>query len=237
MKIALTYTGSEEKHDNYINWLTSGKEKLEVITISAEKDNLHELLSCDALVLSGGVDIHPDFYGKGKQYKNAPEKFNKKRDIFEAAAYTLTQEHNLPVLAVCRGMQLVNCMEGGNLKQDIGKQANEKHRARNLVDKAHGCTVDKNSLLYEIVQSDRVTVNSAHHQAVKKPGHGLKVNCIADDDTIEGMERTDTTGKPFLLCIQWHPERMYKFQLADSPVSKAIREYFIAAIQKQVKKK
>jgi len=75
-------------------------------------------------------------------------------------------------------------------------------------------------------------VNSAHHQAVNVPGNGLKVNCIADDGTIEGLEWADTANKPFLLCIQWHPERMFQFGLDNSPSSKNIRNKFIEEINK-----
>ena len=122
MKIGLTYTGSDEKHNNYVSWLKSSEENPEVITLSAEKNNLNELRNCDALVLSGGVDMHPEFYNSSQtDYPNSPEKgFQKERDLFELAAFGLAQKNSLPVLGICRGMQLLNCALKGDLEQDIG---------------------------------------------------------------------------------------------------------------------
>ena len=227
MKIVLTYTGSEEKHNNYVRWL-QGNDDIAVIKISADDDNLEELKDCDALVLSGGVDIHPEFYNQPTDYANAPQTFNKERDQFEFAAFQSALENNKPVLGICRGLQLVNCFFGGSLEQDLGN-LNKIHRSEGK-DKAHGLTIEKGTLLYNIVQSERSVVNSAHHQAVKKLGQGLKVNCRADDGTIEGFEWANASRKPFVLCIQWHPERMFQFGLQDSPLSKNIRDAFIKVI-------
>src|SRR5256885_12887152 len=114
MKIGLTYTGSEEKHNNYVQWL-KGNEDIQIIKLSAEENYLSGLMQCDALVLAGGIDIHPKFYNGQLEYKNSPENFNESRDEFELAAFKSSMENNLPVLGICRGMQLVNCALGGNL--------------------------------------------------------------------------------------------------------------------------
>ena len=228
MKIALTYTGSDEKHNNYVRWLKANDD-IAVIKITVDDNNLHEVKDCDALVLSGGVDIHPEFYSQHTDYANAPESFHKERDQFELAAFQSALENNKPVLGICRGLQLVNCFFGGNLKQDLGSDLNKIHRSEKK-DKAHGLTIEKGTVLHEIIQAERGVVNSAHHQAVKKLGEGLKVNCMADDGTIEGFEWADASDKPFLLCIQWHPERMFQFGLEHSPLSKNIRDTFIEVI-------
>ena len=236
MKIGLTYTGSEEKHQNYIRWLT-GDDDIEVTTLSAG-GNI-DMSNYDGLVLSGGTDIHPTWYHSKKfNYPNAPLAFDEQRDEFETAVFKSAQKNNIPVLGVCRGFQLINCLVGGTLKQDLGNALNQIHKAsveNNIQkDKAHGVSIEPGTLLSDICGFERLVVNSAHHQAVKKPGKGLKVNCRADDGTIEGIEWANATGKPFLLAVQWHPERMFKFDLANSPVSKAIRDRFIAAIQKSI---
>jgi putative glutamine amidotransferase len=229
MKIALTYTGSEEKHRNYVRWL-KGNDDIAIVKISAEDNNsLSEVKDYDALVLSGGVDIHPDFYNQHTDYVNAPATFNKERDRFEFAAFQSALENNKPVLGICRGLQLVNCFFGGSLEQDLGNDLNKIHRSEKK-DKAHGLTVERETLLSEIIQSERSVVNSAQHQAVKSLGKGLKVNCVSDDGTIEGFEWADASGKSFLLCIQWHPERMFQFGLENSPLSKNIRDTFIKVI-------
>jgi putative glutamine amidotransferase len=139
----------------------------------------------------------------------------------------MAQEKHLPVLGICRGMQLINCMMNGTIQQDLGEELNKMHQADATIDKRHAIKVERNTLLYELVQNDQSEVNSAHHQAIEKLGKGLRVNCTAPDGTIEGFEWADTSGKPFLLCVQWHPERMFKFHLEDSPLSKGIRDLFI----------
>jgi len=228
MKIALTYTGSNEKHNIYVRWL-KGNDDIAVIKISAGDNNLHEVRNCDALVLSGGIDIHPELYNQHTDYANAPESFHKDRDQFELAALQSALENGKPVLGICRGLQLVNCFFGGDLKQDLGTDLNKIHRSEKN-DKAHGLTIEKGTVLHQIIQTERGMVNSAHHQVVNNLGEGLKVDCIADDGTIEGFEWADASGKPFLLCIQWHPERMFQFGLEHSPLSKNIRDTFIEVI-------
>jgi len=103
-------------------------------------------------------------------------------------------------------------------------------------DKAHGLNIETNTLISEIVGPERALVNSAHHQVIEKLGKGLKINCTDDDGTIEGLEWTDKLNKPFLLCIQW-PERMFKFQLENSPLSKNIRNKFIEEMIKSKQNK
>ncbi len=234
MKIGLTYTGSSEKHDNYVRWL-KGNEDIDVIQLSAENKNAGETKQCDALVLSGGIDIYPKFYKSKKfNYANHPEKFREDRDEFEISVFYIAQENKMPVLAVCRGFQLVNCILGGNLQQDLGTALNKIHRAENNLDKAHGLNIEPGTLMNDIIQVQRSVVNSAHHQALKKIGKGLKINCVSDDGTAEGFEWGDQLNKPFLLGIQWHPERMFKFGLQDSPLSSAIRKRFIEEIKKSM---
>jgi putative glutamine amidotransferase len=240
MKIGLTYTGTEEKHQNYIRWLM-GNEEIEVIKLSAD-DTINDLKKYDGFVISGGTDIHPKYYKSKKiNYPNAPSAFDEKRDEFEILVFRSAQENNIPVLGVCRGFQLINCIYGGTLQQDLGKALNIIHRAQTengiQKDKAHGLSIEPGTLLSDICGQGRLVVNSAHHQTVKKPGKGLKVNCTADDGTIEGLEWANPSGKPFLLAVQWHPERMFKFQLENSPVSKGIRDRFIEEIKKSISDK
>jgi len=240
MKIGLTYTGSEEKHQNYIKWLT-GNDDIEIIQLSERDNNADAIKNYDALILSGGVDIHPKFYNSEKiHYPHSPKEFNEQRDEFEIALFRFAQKTNKPVLGICRGFQLINCMYDGTLKQDVGDERNKIHKAEIInhiqKDKAHGLDIEEGTTLNDIVKNSRAVVNSAHHQTIDKLGEGLKANCHSDDGLIEGFERAHPNGKPFLLAVQWHPERMYKFNLEGSPVSKSIRDRFIEEMKNSMTK-
>lgn len=241
MKIGLTHTGVEEKHLNYIKWLT-GDDNIEIIQLKETENKPAEIKKYDALILSGGVDIHPKFYNTEKiNYAHAPKYFHEKRDEFEIALFQISQETNKPVLGICRGFQLINCIYNGTLKQDLGEELNKIHKAEVInhiqKDKAHGLDIEKGTILQEILNAERLVANSAHHQTIDKLGEGLKANCKSDDGLIEGFERKIPNGKPFLLGVQWHPERMYKFNLEASPVSKAIRDRFIEEVKKSISEK
>lgn len=226
MKIGLTYTGDHTKHQNYVNWL-KGKDDIEIIKLSAEDKNHDAIKDCDALVLSGGIDIDPQISGGQKDYRNKPEKWQPERDLFEKSLYEYALDHDMPVLGICRGLQLVNVLQGGSLIDDLG-DLNEKHKKEGAADREHVIKIKENTLLNEIVKTTAGEVNSAHHQSVDKLGKELIINSQADDGTIEGIEWKDKTGKPFMLCVQWHPERM--FQFPNSPLSSNIRNRFIEAI-------
>ncbi len=230
MKIGLTYTGDDRKHQNYVNWL-KGTDDIEIVKLSAEDKNSDTLNNCDALVLSGGIDIDPTITQGSTDYPNRPDRFQPERDLFEKALYDQAIENNIPVLGICRGMQLVNVLEGGTLIEDLGKR-NDRHKKEGITDKAHRVEINSGTLLHEIVNTERGEINSAHHQAVDKLGPALQSNSVSDDGTIEGLEWKDKTGKPFLLCVQWHPERM--FQFPGSPLSVNIRNRFIEEIRKTI---
>jgi putative glutamine amidotransferase len=229
MKIGLTKTRSPEKHQFYVDWL-KGNEDIEIIKLSVADNNFNEINNCDALVLSGGIDVHPKFYTGKINYPGSPKEFNEKRDEFEIAAFRSAQENNIPVLGICRGMHLINVIHKGTLIQDIGNESLIKvHQGE--PDNNHPVIIGEETLLHHITGQTKGEINSAHHQAIDKPGEGLLINCKAADGTIEGIEWKEKAGKPFMLAIQWHPERMFRFQLQDSPLSKAIRNQFISAIK------
>ncbi|SDC32021.1 gamma-glutamyl-gamma-aminobutyrate hydrolase family protein [Niabella drilacis] len=229
MKIGLTYTGSESKHANYARWL-KGDDAIEVITLSAELNNLDAAAACDGIVLSGGVDIAPGYYSGKDGYLNAPDHFQEERDAFETAVFRQAQDQGLPVLGICRGMQLINCIYGGTLVQDLGAR-NEVHKVANSRDKVHGIHIKNDSILYQAVGSELCAVNSAHHQAIGNLGRDLQITATAPDGVAEALERLSPSSHPFLLCVQWHPERMYHFGLQQTPPSQRIRELFLEAIQ------
>ena len=153
------------------------------------------------LVLTGGEDVHPSNYGESPHPRL--ESTDQARDAVELALYRAARARGLPVLAICRGIQLVNVAEGGTLYQDL---ASELPSAINHVDPEgrHGLRVEPGSLLQRTV-GDPARVNSRHHQAVKRLARSLRAVAWADDGVIEGVEPSEA-GAPWLLAVQWHPE-------------------------------
>jgi len=153
------------------------------------------------LVLTGGEDLHPASYGETPHARL--EETDQARDTVELALYRAARARRLPVLAICRGIQLVNVAEGGSLYQDL---PSENPSPVNHVDPKgrHALRVESSSLLHRTI-GDPVTVNSRHHQAVKHLAPALCAVAWAEDGVIEGAEPTDRNA-PWLLGVQWHPE-------------------------------
>jgi putative glutamine amidotransferase len=193
------------------------------------------MVGCDGLVLSGGIDIDPSLYGGALEYKRSPSSgWEKDRDLFEQAVLRMAWERELPVLGVCRGMQLINVTLSGSLVQDLGIVGDGMHEANAGIDKQHGVRIEAGSLLAEVTGHSSGEVNSAHHQAIGFLGQRLRVNCYAEDGAIEGIEWAEPGGRPFLLAVQWHPERMLANGLEDEFLYRAIRDKFIGAIVRKI---
>src|ERR1700733_293594 len=162
MTIGITDTAS--RFENYPAWIKGGDPDIETIRLTP--GNVEDMERCDGIVFSGGVDTHPKFYKN--EHLNFPNasKFNEQRDQFELDVLRVTHEKNIPVLAVCRGMQLVNIALGGDLIQDIEASGKQDHRRHGDIDGMHELAIVKDSLLYEITGSEHGMVNSAHHQAL-----------------------------------------------------------------------
>jgi putative glutamine amidotransferase len=230
--IGITKPDSDEKHELYVNWITGNDPNIQTITLSADLCNQQEIDKCDALILTGGVDVFPEYYRNNrKDYPGSPEVFNKKRDEFEIEVFNLSREKNIPILAICRGMQLVNCILKGDLVQDLHESGKENHSQVNDLDILHEIKVENNTLLYSIAGTSVGSVNSAHHQAVNKISDELLISAQSLDGVAEATEYKDKKGKPFLLCVQWHPERLVENQ-RTLPFSKNIRASFLASIKK-----
>jgi putative glutamine amidotransferase len=234
MKIALTYTGWDGKHKNYVEWLAGENrqapsgEVIEIVRLSAREKNADLLDQCDGLVLSGGVDIHPSFYQGAMKYHHSPKNWQKDRDVFEQVLLRNALERRLPVMGVCRGLQLINVAFHGSLVQDLGEKGDEVHEDLGGKDRAHFVKVEPGSMLSDISGVQRGAVNSAHHQAIDRLGEGLQACSLADDGTIEAIEWKDPLKRPFLLAVQWHPERMDGFD--DKGLYQSIRDRFIDEI-------
>ncbi|MCW5889028.1 MAG: gamma-glutamyl-gamma-aminobutyrate hydrolase family protein [bacterium] len=156
------------------------------------------------LILPGGGDVDPAHYGGG--HHDANYGISAERDRFELAlARAALQRPGLPVLCVCRGMQLLNVALGGTLISHIPDHFGEQvvHRAPQLKPIQHGVRIDAESRLGRLFGEDRITVQSVHHQAVGTLGRGLRAVAWAEDGVVEAVE---SERHPFVLAVQWHPE-------------------------------
>jgi acyl-CoA reductase-like NAD-dependent aldehyde dehydrogenase/gamma-glutamyl-gamma-aminobutyrate hydrolase PuuD len=236
-RIGISYTRT--LFQNYWNWFTPQdmKDDIELIELSFEKNNTEDIYKCDGFILTGGVDVHPSFYNGEAVYDNSPDSFQPERDHFEEKIYRYSQLNNLPVLGICRGMQLINVLQGGKLIQDLDN-GNERHK-KEEADKEHTIVTGGDTLLHAIAGSISGHVNSAHHQAIDPDAIGLnlKVNAFDDDDEkiIEGLEFADKTNKGFMLCVQWHPERIRGKE--QNPFSENLKRQFLSAIRETSMKK
>ena len=230
-KIGISYT--KTSFENYWNWITKEdmQDDLELVLLSFEKNNTEDIYKCHGFILTGGVDVHPDFYQGQPIYNNSPSIFQPERDVFEEKIYRYSQERKLPVLGICRGMQLINVLEGGKLIQDLDN-GNERHK-KEASDKEHNIVAENETLLYKIASTHKGRVNSAHHQAIDPNaiGNNLVANAFDDDNDriIEGLEFQNKSGKAFMLCIQWHPERIRSKE--ENPFSENIKQQFLAAVR------
>jgi putative glutamine amidotransferase len=214
------------RYPNYEKWITD-EPGVDVIRLSYRDNNFQDIKKCHGILLTGGEDVHPKFYNK-PEYSNYCEKIDEERDQFEKRVIEYSQEKELPVLGICRGLQIANVFFGGQLIPDILHFKNSNHTKDRDSDKYHDVQVKKDSLLREIVGVEKGEINSAHHQSADKIGADLAINATSNDGIIEGLERKDAGGKPFLLLVQWHPERM-KDQ--SSMFSKNIKKSFLQAVR------
>jgi putative glutamine amidotransferase len=232
-RIGISYT--KTLFHNYWNWFTPRDlgDDIELVELSFEKNNTEDICKCDGFILTGGVDTHPSFYNGKTVYDNLPSFFQVERDLFEERIYRYSQLKNLPLLGICRGMQLINVLQGGKLIQDLDN-GNVRHKKEES-DKEHAIVAENNSLLYKISGSLTGHVNSAHHQAIDPHaiGDNLMVNAYDDDDEkiIEGLEFRNKTGKAFMLCVQWHPERIRNKE--ENPFSENIKQSFLRSVRKK----
>lgn len=174
------------------------------------EDMVEAWLAClDGLVLVGGGDIDPELHGN--EMHETIYSLNPVRDSTELKITRLAMAKNLPILAICRGLQLVNVARGGSLHVHLPEVVGEQipHRSPSRTPVAHGVEVMPTSMLAKAMGTSQVTTSSWHHQAVDSLGEGLHAVAWAQDGTVEAIELIESqrnSGKPYLVAVQWHPE-------------------------------
>ncbi len=230
MTIGLTDNmGSEKKLELYRDWILHGIPGSEVRVLSYNEPEGRGIGNCRALVLTGGTDVDPALYG-GPAGHSTITAIDRKRDDFERALLDRAVQTGIPVLGICRGMQLVNVHFGGTLIPDIEEAGYPSHRSGNKDQTCvHSVRLTPGSLLAEVIGMEEGQVNSSHHQAVGKPGRGLLITARAADGIPEGMESVSGETKAPIVLVQWHPERMTD---AAGPFARRLLDFLYNRIRK-----
>ncbi|MCB9832013.1 MAG: gamma-glutamyl-gamma-aminobutyrate hydrolase family protein [Planctomycetes bacterium] len=180
-----------------------------MLPLSQSGDVLKQLLGvCDGLLLTGGFDLDPSWYGEEPHRRIA--QINPLRDITEMILTKEALERDMPIFGVCRGMQVLNVAAGGNLYQDLESQVKGEVllHFQKLTEEfpSHSIRIEKGSWLHHVTNSESVRVNSYHHQAVKDIAPGFRITARATDGVVEAMS---SDRHFFAHGVQWHPELTY----------------------------
>jgi len=175
--------------------------------IESEDSICRQVDLIDGLMLSGGYDVDPHFYGEEPHH--LLEATYRERDLCETVLVRAAAQKKIPILGICRGLQLINVAFGGSLYQDltcIDKDLLQHRQKTNLHEGAHTVDLEKGTILEKIYNQESIRTNSLHHQSIKKLAEGFKINAKSRDGIIEGIEKMDQS---FILGLQWHPELMF----------------------------
>ena len=205
----------------YIESLARAGAGMRWVELSDPEQAVQDALTCDGLLLPGGGDMDPKFYGQERI--PACGEPNLLRDAAEPLLLRAFLAADKPVLGICRGIQVMNAVLGGDLYQDIKPFEHLPHNSHWA--KVHTVTVRRGTLLSRILGQDTVLVNSQHHQAVDRVAPGFTLAALSEDGIVEAIEKPDAG---FCLGVQWHPE-----WLSDAdPAMQSLFDAFVNACSK-----
>ena len=163
----------------------------------------------DGLLMSGGYDVHPQYFGEEILRSNV--KITPDRDRFELALVRKARDKGIPILGICRGHQLINVAFGGTLYQDISlrKEFTLEHKIKqsSRFKKRHQVIIKEGSKLFSILRKKEIEVNTSHHQLIKKIAPGFAASALSKEDGV--IEALESPEDNYLLSVQWHPEVSY----------------------------
>lgn len=156
----------------------------------------------DGLVLTGGADVQPELYGEPRHPATDPARVD--RDAWEIALFEAAERRRIPVLAICRGLQVVNVAKGGTLHQHLPDAlGTQRYRIGGGVFAENEVLIDQDTALADVLGADAVRVHSYHHQGIDRLAAGLRPAARTDDGLVQAVEGT---GESHLIGVQWHPE-------------------------------
>ncbi|MBI1898533.1 MAG: gamma-glutamyl-gamma-aminobutyrate hydrolase family protein [Acidobacteria bacterium] len=191
-RVAITY-GRNSKLDPYLRALeTAG---LEVVRNPASLDDV------DGLLVTGGTDVNPELYGEERRPET--DEPDRERDELESRLIREAVSKDIPLLCICRGMQMFNVAHGGTLHQHLEDTTHQVRTPEDPARAVHDLSITPGTQLERASGPGPHPVNSRHHQAVRDVGAGLVVSARAEDGTVEGLENPRNR---FAVAVQWHPE-------------------------------
>ena len=200
----------------YLNGLIEAGAAPFIFPLTDDEKVLYPLLEkTDALLFTGGQDVSPSLYGEAARYKNVST--SKERDREEEKVLSYAIERDMPVLGICRGIQFLNVFLGGTLYQDLPSE----HEGVNHCQKppydvpCHKNKIIPGTPLYDLLGRDEISVNSYHHQAIKKLSPLLLPEALSEDSLTEAVYMP---GKRYVHAVQWHPEFSYKTDEASKKI-------------------
>ncbi len=174
------------------------------------------------LILIGGPDLPVEYYGGSSYELNGEEPMHPNRVTFDREVFELCRDQQKPVLGICAGLQHINVIYGGTLYEDLHSQLSSSVNHGNYKGPItqHSVTIDRNSLLFDILGKDAIVVNSTHHQGKRTKGRDLKATAWSEDGLVEAVESRDSSAR--FVAVQWHPEKM-----ENDPVQRKLFQWLI----------
>ncbi len=223
IQIGISRGSGSEGYEQYEKWITQHYPNANVVDLyNLElEDAVKVLEQSSGLILSGGPDVHPAYFGKG--YDTLRCSIDNWRDTLEFTLIQKARKMKMPVLGICRGLQILNVAYGGSLIVDIPEDIGTDviHQDTTANDVMHKINIDKDSYLYEISGTESGEVNSNHHQAIDVIAANLVATSTTEDGIIESVEYKYPDKKPYLLAVQWHPERLEDNKSLSSPIAES----------------
>jgi putative glutamine amidotransferase len=225
LRIALTLDSDVPAEENdYVRALTDAGVTRDELVVMRPGDPIEG--EFDGVVIGGGDDVDPVRYGRNI-LEGANVEIDHGRDAVDFPVFAAAWRSHVPVLGICRGLQVVNVARGGTLVQDLPLERPSEvvHRLPKKENRRdHLVTVEPGTRLHRIAGASEIDVNSRHHQAIERAADGFVVAATAPDGVIEAIEAKD--GR-WLVAVQWHPEN-----LTDDAVSRRLFREFVAEVRR-----
>jgi putative glutamine amidotransferase len=221
-------SGERQKYERYLRAIEAAGGVAVEVSLRLPESELNQLAdSLDAVVLTGSpADVNPELYGEKLHPLGAAADRDRERTDFALLAHALRT--NKPLLGICYGIQSMNVFLGGSLFQDVADQIGPgiahpwEKSAEGAPEPMHEIAIEPGSKIAALTGARQARVNSSHHQSINRPGRNLRVAARSADGVVEAVEYTG--DHPWLVGVQWHPERM-----AEDGLSKGLFRELVAA--------